>query len=173
MLSNANRFFYKFQLHIQIDRPFNFKQHDNNLGDFFLLARLSSSLIDSMKSAKHPVCMKPLSMKTLRWMLVALSTVFWVEYDDDAQTPLTNMFFFRTRDFSARLANFNPLLINVESNMVSLKLYEWHEIMSLMMEMRIFHKLWNFNNVKMAILQSLDLSILGNAADVCMCGNSH
>ena len=60
----------------------------------FLLARLSSSLIDSMKSAKHPVCMKPLSMKTLRWTLVALSTVFWVEYDDDdAQTPLTKCFF--------------------------------------------------------------------------------
>ena len=54
---------------------------------------------------------------------------------------LSQNVFFRTRDFSARLANFNPLLINVESNMVSLKLYELFEIMSLMMEMRIFHKL--------------------------------
>lgn len=33
-------FFYKFQLHIQIDRPFNFKQHDNNLGDFFFACSL-------------------------------------------------------------------------------------------------------------------------------------
>lgn len=64
---------------------------------------------------------------------------------DDAQTPRKKMFF--TRDFSARLANFNLLLINIESSMVSLKIYEWREIMSLMrMEMRIFHKLWNFNN---------------------------
>lgn len=108
--------FFKFQLHIQIDRPFNFKQHDNNLGDFFLLARLSSTQwkVQSIRCVRR-VCETTEHENSS--LYVALSTVFWV--NDDAQTPRKNMFF--TRDFSARLANFNLLLINIESSMVSLK----------------------------------------------------
>lgn len=173
MLSNANRFFF-------INSNYTSKLTDHSI----LNNTIIISVIFFCLLACHRRSSTQWKVQSIRcvwnhwaWKLFVECWLLYQRYFEWNMTTtrkhLSQICFFRTRDFSARLANFNPLLINVESNMVSLKLYEWHEIMSLMMEMRIFHKLWNFNNVKMAILQSLDSSILRNAADVCMCGNSH